>query len=121
MRRKMSPPEARLWNALRNEQVRHLHFRRQVPIGPYFADFSSHTAKLVIEVDGFQHFTEAGQAHDARRTVFLESRGYRVIRFNAGQVLNDLQGVFDAILASARPAHHASHGPPSPQGGGRGD
>jgi len=52
LRKRLSPPEAKLWNALRIEALRPYHFRRQVPIGPFYADFASHSASLVVEVDG---------------------------------------------------------------------
>ena len=93
LRRQMSPPEARLWNVLRMDPLRAFHFRRQVPIGPYYADFASHAAKLVIEVDGGQHFTDAGLAHDTRRDAFLRQRGYRVVRFTTTDVLGRLDDV----------------------------
>ncbi|HEX4298916.1 MAG TPA: DUF559 domain-containing protein [Devosia sp.] len=122
LRRQLSAPEARLWNAVRNEQLRHLHFRRQVPIGPYYADFASHAAKLIIEVDGSQHAADDAIAYDARRTAFLESRGYRVLRVPAGEVLNNLQAVFDAILgAASTPSPPAAPVPPPRKGEGAGD
>ena len=100
LRRRMSPAEARLWNALRTEQLKAGHFRRQVPLGPYYADFASHRARLVIEVDGGSHFADAAQAHDARRDAFLQAEGYRVLRVTTADVLNRLEGVYAAILAA---------------------
>jgi len=98
LRRTMSPPEARLWNVLRLDPLRAWHFRRQVPIGPYYADFASHKAKLVVEVDGGQHFTDTAQAYDARRDAFLRTRGYRVVRFVSTDVLNNITGVAEMIV-----------------------
>ena len=57
-------------------------FRRQTPVSPYVADFLCHDAKLIIEIDGGQHFEPAQQRRDAKRDAFLNSKGYRVIRFN---------------------------------------
>ena len=98
-RRNMSPPEAALWNVLRAAPLRSFHFRRQVPIGPFYADFASHTAKLVIEVDGGQHTTDAAIAHDRRRDDFLAAQGYHVLRINTVDVLRNVGGVVQAILA----------------------
>ncbi len=119
MRRRMSPPEARLWNALRMEPLRALHFRRQVPLGPYYADFASHTARLIIEVDGSAHTTDDAIAYDARRTAFLAAEGYRVLRFTTLDVLHHLDAVFATLLAAAPPT--GSAGPPSRQAGGSPD
>jgi len=115
LRRQLSASEARLWNAVRNEQLRPL-------IGPYYADFASHAAKLIIEVDGSQHASDDAIAYDARRTAFLESRGFRVLRIPAGEVLNNLQAVFDAILAATTtPNPPAPPVPPPRKGEGAGD
>ena len=86
--------ERLLWRALR-ENFAAAHFRRQVPLGPYFADFALHRHRLVIEVNGGQH----GEAttYDAIRTAFLESQGYRVIRFWNPDVLHNLEGVVTQI------------------------
>lgn len=96
----MSPPEARMWNMLRMEPLKVLHFRRQVQIGPYYADFASIKAKLVIEVDGSQHYCEEALAYDERRTRFIEGEGYRVIRFTSIDVGRELGGVYQAVLAA---------------------
>ena len=100
LRRQMSLAEARLWNTLRNEQLKPWHFRRQMPVGPYYADFASRTAKLIIEVDGAAHFTDAAAENDARRDAFLRSQGYRVLRVTTSDVLDRLDGVHAAILAA---------------------
>src|SRR4051794_34921571 len=71
LRANASEAEQKLWYFLRNKQINGLRFRRQYPLGPYFADFVCLPARLVIEVDGSQH-GEAGQAaHDLRRTAWL--------------------------------------------------
>lgn len=96
----MSPPEARLWVLLRADPFRAAHFRRQVPFGPYYADFASHSLKLIVEVDGSQHGTDEAARHDARRTDYLASQGYRVIRFAATDVLGNIDGVHHLMLAA---------------------
>jgi very-short-patch-repair endonuclease len=85
---------------LRGHQLRAFHFRRQVSFGPYYTDFASHTAKLVIEVDGGQHTTDSAIAYDQRRDRFIRAQGYRVLRFTSLDVLNELNGVFVAVLAA---------------------
>ena len=91
LRRSMTPEEQRLWfGYLRSAPVR---FRRQRPIGPYIADFYCAKAKLVIEIDGHDHFTEAGRRYDARRTAYLESLGLKVVRFSDWAVETDFDRV----------------------------
>ena len=94
LRRDMTDAERLLWRALRTALPEY-HWRKQVPFGPYMADFCSHAAKLIIEVDGGQHAL-AGE-HDAIRTAFLEAEGYRVIRFWNNEVLANVEGVMERI------------------------
>jgi very-short-patch-repair endonuclease len=94
-RKQMTKPERVLWRALRTALPQH-HWRKQVPLGPYFADFASHSAKLIIEVDGGQHDSET----DAARTHFLQSEGYSVIRFWNNDVIENIGGVIDRIAAA---------------------
>jgi very-short-patch-repair endonuclease len=101
LRKNATEAEKRMWRALR-ENFPGAKFRRQVPIGPYFADFFSFAAKLVIEVDGEQH--GEAQDYDARRTAFLESQGLRVIRFWNNDVLSNMEGVVATIAESMSPS-----------------
>lgn len=71
------------------------HWRKQVPFGPYIADFCAHSAKLIIEVDGGQHAD--AQEHDLKRTAFLEAEGFRVIRFWNSDVLSNTNGVLESL------------------------
>jgi very-short-patch-repair endonuclease len=87
--------EAKLWGYLRDRELDGIKFRRQHAIGRYVVDFCSPRSKLVIELDGSQHLGHEGQ--DARRTQFLESQGYQVVRFWNDQVMNDFEGVVRAI------------------------
>ena len=89
-----------MWNVLRTPSFKLYHFRRQVPLGPYYADFASHSARLVIEVDGSGHTADSAVTHDARRTTFIETQGYRVLRFTTLQVLGDVNVVIDTIAAA---------------------
>ena len=90
----MTEPERRLWRVLR-DSLPALHWRKQVPLGPYFADFASHAAKLIIELDGGQHAT--AEAYDRNRTQYLEGEGFRVLRFWNDDVLTNLDGVLDIV------------------------
>lgn len=94
------PAERRLWGALTALDLASGHFRRQVPIGPYFADFAHHGVRLVVELDGDQHGHLPAQARDAARTTHLEQRGYRVLRFWNHEALGNLDGVVSTILAA---------------------
>jgi very-short-patch-repair endonuclease len=97
LRRDSTRADTLLWRALR-ESIPHEKWRRRVAIGPYFPDFSSHRAKLVIEVGGSQH-ADASDA-DAARTSFLQAQGYRALRFSIEDVLHNLDGVLAAVRAA---------------------
>ena len=97
LRREMTPPERKLWKALRGEQLG-VKFRRQHPIGPYIADFYSREAQLVVEVDGVAaHSGEEAFEYDRARDTYMESLGLRVMRIPASEVEHNLEGVRDAI------------------------
>jgi very-short-patch-repair endonuclease len=87
---------------LRNRQLGGFKFRRQVPIGRYFADFACLGARLVVELDGSQHHDRAD--YDAARTRELEACGWRVMRFDNYDALTNAVGVGDAILIELRAA-----------------
>ncbi|MDJ0950228.1 MAG: endonuclease domain-containing protein [Alphaproteobacteria bacterium] len=95
LRKNPTEAEKLLWSRLRLRQIGGVRFRRQVPIGPYVVDFASHEAKLIIEVDGGQH--ASNQEMDGRRTRWLESEGYRVIRFWNNEVLANTEAVLHSI------------------------
>ena len=94
LRQQMGEPERILWRALR-EALPKAKFRRQAPFGPYHPDFCSHSAKLIVEVDGDEHAAKVKA--DMRRTRFLEGEGYRVIRFGNPDVMANLEGVVTTI------------------------
>jgi very-short-patch-repair endonuclease len=97
LRREATPAEKRLWSALRQLRVERSHFRRQAPVGPYFADFVCHGAKLVIELDGGAHNAPDVAARDVERQAWIEARGYRVLRVANARVFADLDGVLREI------------------------
>jgi very-short-patch-repair endonuclease len=95
LRTNMTPPETRLWNILRASRLG-VKFVKQMVIAPYIADFAAREHLLVIELDGDSH---AGrEAYDAARTAFIESKGYRVVRFGNSEVMTNPEGVARAIL-----------------------
>jgi very-short-patch-repair endonuclease len=96
VRREPSPFEHRLWLALRAKRLEGIKFRRQKVIGPYIADLSCRTPRmLVIEVDGDTHGLQAD--YDRKRTDFLMAQGYQVLRFTNQDVGGNLEGVLGAI------------------------
>ena len=111
--------ERKLWGALSNRKIEGVRFNRQVPVGPFICDFVARSTKLVIELDGGQHGEELG--YDARRTAFLEDRGYRVLRFWNDDVFLNLDGVITTIVGALKDRHSPSRlcrsSPPAPAGG----
>jgi very-short-patch-repair endonuclease len=99
MRSEMSEAERVLWLQLRAHRLDGLRFRRQTPIGQYIVDFVCHEQRLVIELDGGQH---AESQHDAKRDRWLESKGYRVLRFWNSDVFQNREGVLETIVGAAR-------------------
>ena len=94
LRREATPAERRLWTALSDAQLG-ARFSRQMPVGPYFADFLSRRAKLAVELDGFSH--DLRSEHDAARDRFFAAQGLRVLRFTNAEVFENLEGVVTAI------------------------
>jgi very-short-patch-repair endonuclease len=89
-----------MWSALRAHRLEGAGFKRQVPFGPYVVDFVCHAIKLVVEVDGGQHYEPQNFKRDARRDACLAAQGYRVLRFNNLDVLGNRQGVLETIVAA---------------------
>jgi len=98
LRRRMSPPEVRLWNLLRGAPAG-IRFRRQYAVGPYVADFYCPAAKLVIEIDGLVHDFAGPAARDEKRDAYIRSLGLRIIRIEASQVFDDPTSVADSLIA----------------------
>jgi len=112
LRKRLTDAESALWRQVRLRQIEGYKFRRQHPIGPYIVDFVCLERKVIVEVDGGQHAVQVQQ--DAERTAWLESVGYRVIRFWDHEVLTELESVKETIRQSLTP-----HLNPPPQGGRR--
>ena len=106
LRRRMTKAEIILWQSLRRGQLDGHHFRRQVPIGPYIADFACMKRKLIIEVDGATHAEDHELAYDARRTAFLRAQGWALHRVTNLSVYENLSGVLEGISIELRQAHY---------------
>jgi very-short-patch-repair endonuclease len=104
LRKRQTPAEKLLWQALRGRQVQNLKFRRQHPIDIFIADFYCAQARLVIELDGGVHKDRAEQ--DALRTKHLEALGYRVIRFPNQLIFSNITLVINQILLAAQESPH---------------
>ncbi|HYN20838.1 MAG TPA: endonuclease domain-containing protein [Thermoanaerobaculia bacterium] len=102
MRREPTPAEEALWARLRDRQLLGLKFRRQTLILRYIADFCCPDLRLIIEVDGDIHATEAQSAHDQNRDDFLRAYGYEVLRFRNEEVLLSSRSVLETITQAAR-------------------
>ena len=95
LRKEMTKEERHLWYDFLKQYP--VQFRRQYVIGNYIVDFYCHKAKLVIELDGSQHFEPGEMAYDAERTCFLEQQGLQVIRFSNLDILQRFPGVCQLI------------------------
>ena len=98
LRKTDTEAERRLWEALRGSRLNGFKFVRQLPIGPYFADFACRKCKLVVEVDGGTHGEAHEIEHDEKRTRFLEIQGWRVMRVWNNDVFTGRNEVCDTIL-----------------------
>jgi len=102
LRQNMTEVERRLWQILRSHQINGYRFRRQVPIGRYIADFAYHEARLIVEIDGGRH--DRSSPRETERSEFLQSEGYRVLRFWNNEVRENLDGLQQTILDELRRA-----------------
>lgn len=100
LRRNSTDVERILWSELRANRLNGVSFRRQVPIERYIADFICHAAKLVIELDGGQHFSDDGGRADARRSAAIEAKGFKVLRFSNLDVITNRGGVLETIATA---------------------
>ena len=117
LHREMTPAEAKLWSHLRAHRMGDIHFRNQHAIGIYIVDFPHKGAmcaphkKLIIELDGGQHLEQ--EEYDEERTTFLQSKGYRVLRFWNNDVTNNIDSVLCAIYDALKESHKQKENDPS--------
>ena len=97
LRQVMTEAETRIWSRLRAHRLGGASFRRQVPIGPYIADFVCHDTRLIIEIDGGQH---AENTQDRKRVAWLRNEGFSVLRFWNNEALSNTDGVVEEIVRS---------------------
>ena len=92
----MTGAEAKLWSLLRSKNLG-VRFRRQVAFGPYVLDFLAIEPKLVVELDGSQHYTPKSQVKDKMRDAYLESKGLTVLRYDSGAFIGNPNGILQDI------------------------
>jgi very-short-patch-repair endonuclease len=114
LHRNMTPAEVKLWARLRAHRLEGVHFRNHTcpggrcqghAIGNYVVDFCAPRKKLIIELDGSQHLEQ--EEYDQERTEYLESQGYKVLRFWNSAVMNDLDSVIRAIMQEMDPGRYS--------------
>lgn len=115
LRHDQTDAESLLWRHLRDRRLDGFKFRRQYWIESYIVDFICVERRTVVEVDGSQHAEEIKVASDKKRTAFLKSRGFNVLRFWNNEIINDTDAVLENILTTLR--NTTPHPPLSPQWG----
>jgi very-short-patch-repair endonuclease len=98
LRKNMTKAEVLLWQQLRRRQVGGFKFRRQMPVGPYIADFACAERRLIVEVDGATHAEDDEMTYDARRTAYIETQGWTVHRVWNSDVYENMSGVIEGLL-----------------------
>jgi len=93
----MTEAERLLWEKIRGKQLKGHQFYRQKIIGNYIVDFHCAKAKLIIELDGGQHYSAEGKAKDRARDGYMKDTGLRVLRFSDKEVFENTQGVLERI------------------------
>lgn len=111
LRKRQTTVEKLLWKKLRNRQLCHFKFRRQVPIGPFIVDFFCYEANLIIELDGGIHALHIN--HDKKREEYLQKEGYRILRFENHKIVEDIHSVIETIVELLNSTPHLF---PLPQG-----
>jgi very-short-patch-repair endonuclease len=116
LRARMPDAEVILWSRLRHAHQIGMRFRRQHRIGPYIADFACVLLKIVVEVDGGTHSTDAELAYDARRDAYIRARGWRVVRVTNWEVYHYLNEVLDTVsrFAPLPPRARSTRSAPPP-------
>ena len=113
----MTPQERKLWTIIRNKQFFGYRFRRQFPIGQYIVDFICREKKIIIEIDGGQHNEKQNIEYDNKRTEYLNSEGYQVVRFWNNEIDGNIGGVYERLKLVFE-VDNATPSQPSPSGEG---
>ncbi len=98
LRKNPTTVEVRFWKLIEPLRSSGYHFRKQVPLGSFVVDFACHQARVVVEIDGDTHYTDAAMRKDRERDETLARHGYTVLRFTNGDVMNNPEGVYDALV-----------------------
>ena len=124
LRRDETFAEKRMWEQLRNRQLDGAKFVRQAPVGAYVADFLCRETKLIVEIDGATHSSDAEVRHDALRTAHLERMGFSMLRLQNDEVIHGMDEVLtlirDALARCPSPPPSPCDGSPSSPASGRG-
>ena len=122
LRANSTAAERAFWRLIHPFRTGVFHFRKQVQLGSYYVDFACLHAQLVVEVDGDTHGNETALANDRTRDLYLNERGFRVLRFTNEDVLTNAEGVFRMVDEALQQIERRERGvpppQPSPQGGG---
>lgn len=102
LRQNLTDSEQALWRRLRGKQLAEVQFYRQKAIGDYIVDFYAPKAKLVIEIDGSQHFEAVHAEKDKKRDEYLSSLGLLVLRFDSRQALKETEAVLETVYQAIR-------------------
>lgn len=97
LRKNMTSAEVALWQRLKAGQLNGTHWRRQYSVDRYILDFYCPIYKLCIELDGQEHYTMQGDTRDYDRTIFLNSQGIEVLRFENKDIWENIEQVLEAI------------------------
>jgi len=97
LRKNMTDAERLLWSKVRRKQLNSYQYYRQKNVGNYIVGFYCPAGKLIVELDGGQHYTEEGKKKDAIREQYLDSLGFTVLRFSDREVLKNIEGVIEKI------------------------
>jgi len=116
LRKRMTPPERRLWNVLKGRPDG-FKFRRQHPLGPFVLDFFCHEAAVAVEIDGLAHELGSNPLRDIRRDAFVAEHGVTTLRFRAIDLRDNLEGVVTFIVDECRQRSPRQENPSTAFGG----
>ncbi len=99
LRKNMTDAERHIWERIRRKQLKGFQFYRQKNIGDYIVDFYCPSAKLIVEIDGGQHYSEKGSEKDRLRDRYMTKLGFTVLRFSNRELFQNIEGVLERICA----------------------
>ena len=97
LRKEQTPQESKFWSMVRNHRFYDLEFKRQYPMGDYIVDFICREKKIIVELDGGQHNELENIEYDKQRSLYLEERGYKVVRFWNNDIDSNMKGVYETL------------------------